>query len=148
MTSNPSIRSLATMGSSQPPLASMPIRRTACSASPSDESRMAVGIIVSLEAPGMAIDRHVELAPSGIVLSLAKDRRKQEETFSSSTTLPWECEPDVQATTRVRRRAEGDLAAPRPTRLRMRRSGPSASGPGGHEGRTFFTKQANSTGNR
>jgi hypothetical protein len=53
----------------------------------------------------MAIDRHVELAPSGIVLSLAKDRRKQEETFSSSATLPWECEPDVQATTRVRRRA-------------------------------------------
>ena len=36
---------------------------------------MAVGIIVSLEAPGMAIDRHVELALSAIVLSLAKDRR-------------------------------------------------------------------------
>ena len=34
----------------------MPIRWAACAASPSNENRMAVGIIVNLEAPGMAID--------------------------------------------------------------------------------------------
>jgi hypothetical protein len=54
----------------------MPIRRAACSASPSEESDMAIGIMVSLAAPGMAIDRHVEFALSGIVRSLSKVRRK------------------------------------------------------------------------
>ncbi|MGB9424917.1 MAG: hypothetical protein WCB09_00255 [Methylocella sp.] len=47
-----------------------------CSASPSNENRMAVGIIVNLEAPGMAINSHVEFALSGVVLSLSEDRRK------------------------------------------------------------------------
>jgi hypothetical protein len=37
---------------------------------------MAIGIIVNLAAPGMAITSHVEFAFSGIVLSLSKDRRK------------------------------------------------------------------------
>ena len=45
-------------------------------AKPSGESRMAVGIIVNLEAPGMAFNSHVELALSGVILSLSKDRRK------------------------------------------------------------------------
>src|ERR1700675_2485529 len=35
-------------------------------AKPSNENRMAVGIIVNLEAPGMAINSHVEFALSGI----------------------------------------------------------------------------------
>jgi len=52
----------------------MPIRRAACS--PSNENRMAVGIIVNLEAPGLAINSHVEFALSGVVLRLSKDRRK------------------------------------------------------------------------
>jgi len=37
---------------------------------------MAVGIMVNLAAPGVAIDRHVALAFSGVVPSLVKDRRK------------------------------------------------------------------------
>jgi hypothetical protein len=47
---------------------------------------MAIRTMVNLAAPGMAIDRRVESALSGIVLSLSKDRRKREETFSSSAT--------------------------------------------------------------
>ena len=111
-------------------------------AKPSNENRMAVGIIANLEAPGMAIDRHVEFALSGIDSGANKRRLFH---------LPRPCLVKANLMFRQPYGSGEELKA-----ILLSHSPPGYGGgdptfgvrSGRHPDRTFFTEQANSTGNR